>query len=63
MDLNLAEHAVEIDAVIKARLLEQAKELTGLENPKSTAQLKGWIEDTAGIEVESLNKLCKFLHC
>lgn len=56
VDLNLAEHAVEIDAVIKARLLEQAKELTGLENPKSTAQLKGWIEDTAGIEVESLNK-------
>ena len=56
VDLNLAEHAVEIDAVIKARLLEQAKELTGLENPKSTAQLKSWIEDTAGIEVESLNK-------
>ena len=56
VDLNLAEHAVEIDAIIKARLLEQAKELTGLENPKSTAQLKSWIEDTAGIEVESLNK-------
>ena len=24
--------------------------------PKSTAQLKAWIEDTAGIEVDSLNK-------
>ncbi len=56
VDLSLAEHAVEIDGVIKARLLEQAKELTGLDNPKSTSQLKGWIEDTAGIEVESLNK-------
>lgn len=56
VDTELAKHAVEIDAVIKARLLEQAKDLTGLENPKSTAQLKSWIEDIAGIEVKSLNK-------
>ena len=56
VDLALAEKAVEIDGVIKSRLLEKAKALTGLENPKSTSQLKGWIEDTAGIEVESLNK-------
>lgn len=56
VDLNFAEKAIEIDGIIKGRLLEQAKELTGLDNPKSTAQLKGWIEDTAGIEVESLNK-------
>lgn len=56
MDLNFAEKAIEIDGIIKGRLFEQAKELTGLDNPKSTAQLKGWIEDTAGIEVESLNK-------
>lgn len=56
VDVSFAEQAIKIDAVIKSRLLEQAKELTGLENPKSTAQLKGWIEDTAGIEVESLNK-------
>lgn len=56
VDLNFAEKAIEIDGIIKGRLLEQAKELTGLDNPKSTAQLKGWIEDTAGIAVESLNK-------
>lgn len=58
VDLNLAAKAVEIDGVIKNRLLEQAKELTGLANPKSTAQLKGWIEDTSGATVESLNKKC-----
>ena len=52
----LQKKAIEIDGIIKGRLFEQAKELTGLDNPKSTAQLKGWIEDTAGIEVESLNK-------
>lgn len=56
VDLNFAEKAIEIDGIIKGRLLEQAKELTGLENPKSTSQLKSWIENTAGIEVESLNK-------
>jgi DNA polymerase len=56
VDLELAEQAVEIDHVIKDRLLQDAKDLTGLENPKSTAQLKAWIEETAGIEVESLNK-------
>lgn len=56
VDLELAAQAVEIDHVIKDRLLQEAKELTGLENPKSTAQLKAWIEDTAGTTVDSLNK-------
>lgn len=56
VDLVFAEQAIRIDEVIKARLLDSARELTGLDNPKSTAQLKGWIEDTAGITVESLNK-------
>jgi len=56
VDIVLAKNAVAIDEVVKARLLKQAKELTGLENPKSTSQLKTWIQETAGIEVESLNK-------
>lgn len=56
VDLALAEKAVEIDQTVKSRLLQGAKSLTGLENPKSSAQLKAWIEETAGIEVDSLNK-------
>lgn len=56
VDLAFAEKAVDLDGQIKDRLLQKAKALTGLENPKSTAQLKTWIESTAGIEVESLNK-------
>lgn len=56
VDLDFAQKAITIDGVIKGRLFQAAQELTGLENPKSTAQLKGWIEDTAGVEVESLNK-------
>ena len=56
VDQVLAREAVKIDEVVKTRLLADAVELTGLENPKSTSQLKAWIEDTAGITVESLNK-------
>ena len=56
VDLTLAARAIDMDGVVKARLFGQAKELTGLENPKSTSQLKAWIEDTADIEVASLNK-------
>lgn len=56
VDINFARQAIEIDSVVKERLLEQAKSLTGLENPKSTAQLKDWIAETSGVEVESLRK-------
>lgn len=56
IDYSFVEKAVMIDKVIKDRLLQKAINITGLENPKSTAQLKAWVEDTADIEVESLNK-------
>lgn len=56
VDVTFAKRAIEMDEIIKARLYADAQELTGLDNPKSTAQLKGWIEETAGIEVVSLNK-------
>lgn len=56
VDIPFAQQAINLDSIVKDRLLEQAKALTGLENPKSTAQLKDWIEETAGVEVESLRK-------
>jgi DNA polymerase len=56
VDVAFATRAVELDNIIKSRLLGQAKDITGLDNPKSVQQLKNWIEDTAGVEVESLNK-------
>lgn len=56
VDTVLAEHAVKIDQVVKERLLEEAKDLTGLENPKSASQLKDWIKSVSGYEAESLNK-------
>lgn len=56
VDLVLAENAVKLDEMVKTKLLRDAQRLTGLDNPKSTAQLKSWIEETAGITVDSLNK-------
>ena len=37
-------------------LMEEARYITGLENPQSVAQLKKWILDQEGHDVESLNK-------
>lgn len=56
VDTQLAANAVRFDGVIKDRLFAEATDLTRLDNPKSTAQLKSWIEETAGVQVESLNK-------
>ena len=56
VDIIFAKRAIEIDEIIKARLFDQAQELTGLDNPKSSHQLKAWIKNTAGVEVDSLNK-------
>ena len=36
--------------------MNEATELTGLENPNSPTQLKGWLKDNYNLEVESLSK-------
>lgn len=56
LDLELVLNAIGISDNISAALMEQARELTGLDNPNSDAQLKSWIALTDGTEVESLNK-------
>lgn len=38
------------------KLMKEARYITGLENPQSVAQLKKWILDQEGHDVESLNK-------
>lgn len=55
-DLHFAQIATKIDGVIKGRLLNEAIEFTGLENPKSASQLKSWIYEVSGVQVESLEK-------
>lgn len=56
IDRALVDNAVRFDDEYKAELTEQARQLTGLENPNSPAQLKQWIQDTTQISVTTLNK-------
>ena len=56
LDLELVNSALAISDQIREELSEKAKSLTGLDNPNSVAQLKAWIENNSGLEIESLNK-------
>lgn len=56
LDEKLIREAISFDLAYKERLTEEAIRLTGLSNPSSAAQLKAWLLETEGIEVESLNK-------
>ena len=55
VDTELAEAAVAVDEAFKAEHEDEMRKLTGLDNPNSVAQLKGWLE-AVGLECESLNK-------
>lgn len=56
LDMDLVEGALAISAQSRDELSGKARNLTGLDNPNSVSQLKKWIEDNSGLEVESLNK-------
>lgn len=56
VDVDMALSAYEMDQKHSAMLLEQIKELTGLENPNSPAQLKGWLSNATGTNVTTLAK-------
>jgi len=56
VDQSLVAQAIICDAEIKDILLQELKDLTGLDNPNSGPQLKRWIQDREGIEVDSLAK-------
>lgn len=55
VDLTLAKSAVEMSGVLSQNLKERMRELTGLENPNSTAQLDLWLREH-GVDMESLGK-------
>lgn len=56
MDLNLASNAVQIDKIFCEELTSKTKKITGLENPNSPAQLKNWLTNQLGEEINSLTK-------
>lgn len=55
-DRELISNAIEASAAVEERALAEAIRLTGLDNPRSVAQLKGWLLAVDDTEVESLNK-------
>ena len=48
VDRELIDGVLRINARSEAELTEEAKRITGLENPNSVAQLKGWLENRIG---------------
>ena len=56
VDRVLVDNADRMDRKYKAQLLEEAKELTGMANPNSPAQLKEYLHRATGMPVSSLNK-------
>ena len=55
LDLPLVRNAIRIGDCAKQHLTEKLCELTGLENPNSVQQMKGWLK-SHGAEIESLGK-------
>ncbi len=55
VDMELVKNAVSCEHLHKEVVTKRAYELTGLENPNSVVQLKGWLGDM-GMEAESLSK-------
>lgn len=56
IDLELAESAIAVDNIYTEILLSNAKKLTGLENPNSPVQIRNWIKNESGEDIESLSK-------
>ena len=55
IDRDLVAQAITCDLMMTEEMTRRAYELTGLENPNSVSQLKGWLTER-GIEVDSLGK-------
>jgi len=56
IDVEMAQNAILIDDRFKLEVVDQLKDITGLANPNSVAQLKKWLSSTLQTEVNSLAK-------
>ena len=56
VDLQMAANAVVIGEAYREKLLAKAQEISGLDNPNSTEQIKRWLREQEGVTVTSLNK-------
>lgn len=56
IDRVLVDKAARFDAEYKARLLKEAQQITGMDNPNSAAQIKEYLKRATGLSVASINK-------
>lgn len=56
IDRQLVDNAARMDDEYKARLLVEAQELTGMDNPNSPAQIKEYLRKVTGLAFGTLNK-------
>lgn len=56
MDKELILNAITIDEKFRQSALLKAAKLTGLDNPNSVSQLRGWIQKEEDIELKTLDK-------
>lgn len=56
VDTEFAQKCIVLNETYISNLLAEAKQLSGLENPNSVAQLKKWISTRSGKTIDSLNK-------
>lgn len=56
VETELINNAINFDTDYQKTMIEKAQKLTGLENPKSVSQLKGWLETRTGETFQSLDK-------
>lgn len=56
VDMVLIDQAIKMDKIFRDRMIAEAGAITGLSNVNSVAQLKGWLEEETGEDVESLAK-------
>jgi DNA polymerase len=55
LDLDLIHGALDCDDTVSRPLIDEARQLTGLQNPNSLAQVKGWLQ-RRGYDVSTLRK-------
>ncbi|HFI0960187.1 TPA: DNA polymerase [Streptococcus suis] len=55
IDVHFVKAAIKIDSVSKAKIQEELKALTSLENPNSVLQMIGWLREH-GVTTDSLDK-------
>lgn len=53
---TLVDNAIRLSGEYREKLLARAMEITGLDNPNSPLQVKGWLEGRLGRTVDSLSK-------